>query len=366
MDFQKKGKKLDVLIVHDYDSKKYFEAVIQLQNNGKMTSLGLLENSILKKFSRDVLRDKKDFFGQLKKALENLAFRLKVPFVSGKIVILGLPPWDFRMLWYGLLGKKNRLIYHTSWPYWGLNSVPRQYSIFTPIMKKAWDNFIKSGTFETVSISSVSAENFEKEYPTSSVTVIPHVISNAFFEVKAQFSSSDFKLLFVGQLLEQKGVLLFPDILENIADLPVNLTIIGDGKLKPFVEKLSLSQKVCFYGFQESREKLAVACSKHQVLIVPSIKNEKWEELFGIVIVEAMAVGLPVVASDHVGPRSIIEDGQNGFLVPEGDVVTFAQQIRLLHSDQKLWQTMSQNAQQTARQYTLEHVSSLWLKLFER
>ena len=84
-----------------------------------------------------------------------------------------------------------------------------------------------------------------------------------------------------------------------------------------------------------------------------------------MVIIEAMAIGLPVVASDHIGPRSIVNHEHNGFLVPQGSVSGYAQYIRLLSQDSNKWGEMSANARITARRYTLDSVTVQWLELLD-
>jgi glycosyltransferase involved in cell wall biosynthesis len=113
--------------------------------------------------------------------------------------------------------------------------------------------------------------------------------------------------LFVGRIWEEKGIL---ELLQAIGDR-YPLTVVGDG---PRLSELALRYpRVVFKGWlppervaQEMREALAV--------ILPSV----YLEAFGLVVAEALALGVPVVVSDRAGAASLVEHGVNGFVVDMG------------------------------------------------
>jgi glycosyltransferase involved in cell wall biosynthesis len=89
-------------------------------------------------------------------------------------------------------------------------------------------------------------------------------------------------------------------------------------------------------------------------------------EGFGLVIIEAMACGVPVVAFDcENGPRSIITDGIDGFLIPPFDIDAFAEKVILLMNDDSLRKKMGENAQRTSSLYDIESVGFQWRRLFD-
>jgi glycosyltransferase involved in cell wall biosynthesis len=89
-------------------------------------------------------------------------------------------------------------------------------------------------------------------------------------------------------------------------------------------------------------------------------------EGFGLVLMEAMALGLPVVAYDcPVGPRSIIINNENGFLIEDGNIDSFVQKIELLIEDEELRIQMGKNAQESVKIYDLDSIMQQWKSLFE-
>lgn len=89
-------------------------------------------------------------------------------------------------------------------------------------------------------------------------------------------------------------------------------------------------------------------------------------EGFGLVIIEAMACGVPVVAFDcENGPRSIISNGETGFIIPPFDINAFAEKVMVLMSDLELRKKIGVNAQNVACQYDIDRIGQQWKHLFE-
>lgn len=101
--------------------------------------------------------------------------------------------------------------------------------------------------------------------------------------------------------------------------------------------------------------------STSSVFVLPS----RYEG-FGLVLIEAMACGVPVVSFDcENGPRSIISDSFDGFLIPPFDIDAFAEKVILLMTNETLRKKMGENAKKSAIRYDIERIGLQWKQLFD-
>jgi colanic acid/amylovoran biosynthesis glycosyltransferase len=157
-------------------------------------------------------------------------------------------------------------------------------------------------------------------------------------------------VLFVGRLLEKKGCeYLIRAMVKVQAIKPdVELVVIGDGPMKADLEKqakTSLS-RYQFLGSQP-RQVVQTWMNRAQVLAAPSVTAATGEsEGLPTVILEAQAMGLPVVSSIHSGIPDAVLHQQSGFLASERDWQSLAEYILRLLEDKGLWQQFSQKGQE--------------------
>lgn len=140
------------------------------------------------------------------------------------------------------------------------------------------------------------------------------------------------------------------------------LDIYGNGDKEPYQKQmveLGIDPQRChLYGPISDVKNEYLSSS---VFVLPS----RFEG-FGLVIIEAMACGVPVVAFDcENGPRSIIDDGETGFLVPPFDINAYAEKVMHLISDVNLRKKIGANAQEAASQYDIDMIGQQWKHLFE-
>jgi glycosyltransferase involved in cell wall biosynthesis len=140
----------------------------------------------------------------------------------------------------------------------------------------------------------------------------------------------NFRLLFVGRLNPVKGVEYLIDAMAGIKKkgTDVELTIAGDGperkRLENLSKRLNVYNHVRFLGMVD-RLKIASLMSESDIFVLPSIS-----EGFPLVVLEAMACGLPIIATKVGGLPEVIEEGRNGLLVNPRDSVALASSILLL------------------------------------
>ena len=166
--------------------------------------------------------------------------------------------------------------------------------------------------FPALVLSDYMAENLRKN-GFEKVFKLPAFIKT--FERESEFLPNGvLRILFLGQLIRGKGADLMLKTLAGL-DIPFSCTIAGDGKdrqmLEKMVENFHLCDNVHFKGFVSDTEDLWENCD---IFFFPV----RWQEPFGLVGLEAMAHGVPVVAFDLGGVREWLIDNKNGFAVPEG------------------------------------------------
>lgn len=136
-------------------------------------------------------------------------------------------------------------------------------------------------------------------------------------------------LLYVGQFIPRKGLELVLRALSSGGLEAVNFTVVGDGEERANLERLTaqlgLSERVRFAGYRQYEE-LPCFLAEADALIVPSL-----EEIWGLVINEGLAAGLPVLASRRAGATDDLIDGQNGVSFDPEDRDSTKQAILHIH-----------------------------------
>ncbi len=166
--------------------------------------------------------------------------------------------------------------------------------------------------------------------------------------ISANFIKKDrFNLLFVGGLDAAhyfKGVEILLRAAAGLNNFNFELTLVGDGDRRPEYEalalRLGLEKKIKFAGKLSGSDLIRVF-QKADLLILPSINSN---EAFGIVLIEALACGVPVMASDLPGVRRVFTDREEGLLVEPGSVSDLGKKLSLFMSEKGLPEKMAQRA----------------------
>lgn len=158
-------------------------------------------------------------------------------------------------------------------------------------------------------------------------------------------------VLYVGRLTASKGVHV---LLQALSALPGTTAVIaGDGPERPALERLAgrlgLSERATFLGWvgDEERDRLL---AQSRVFALPSL----WDEAFGIAGLEALAAGVPVIASAVGGIPFWLEDDEGGRLVPRGDSRALAEALRAVLADRALYDRLAETAPRAVRRFGLE------------
>lgn len=190
----------------------------------------------------------------------------------------------------------------------------------------------------------------------------PRFRSQAMRDQLSQNNPDDTILLYVGRLSSEKRLDTLRPLLESLPN--THLIMVGDGPMRATLEKYFAGTKTTFMGFREGEE-LSQIYASADIFVFPSAL-----ETFGLVVVEAMAAGLPVVASRVGGVRDVIVEGQTGYTFEVGDTAAMIEGVRRIMSDPECRQKMGLDARTFAETQTwpaiMDEVVDLYTTLIER
>ncbi|MDE2355399.1 MAG: glycosyltransferase family 1 protein [Alphaproteobacteria bacterium] len=165
---------------------------------------------------------------------------------------------------------------------------------------------------------------------------------------------------FVSRLVREKRIEDYAQAVERAsrAGLPVRALVVGDGP-----EREALSRRLpgaIFTGFLTGDD-LAVAYASADIFLFPSDT-----ETFGNVTLEAMASGLPALVADATGSRSLVVDGETGFVAPVGDVETYVAALTRLVGDKALRQRMGEAGRARSLTFSWDAAMAIVLDAYQR
>lgn len=166
------------------------------------------------------------------------------------------------------------------------------------------------------------------------------------------------------RLVRRKRIDVLLDAVRHLGPDRAFLVVMGSGPLadplRQSAEALGIAASVRFTGHVGEADKAAYLDSA-DVFCLPSD-----HEGFGLVYVEAMSVGTPVIATDVGGQTDVIRDGIDGFLVPRGDPRAVADRIAALGTDPELLARMKRAVPERAREFEPDIVAARFIGLYER
>lgn len=161
-----------------------------------------------------------------------------------------------------------------------------------------------------------------------------------------QKGGSAIRLLSVARLIEKKGIRYGISAAARAMKVHQNLryTIIGDGplrkELEDIVRETGVGNRIEFLGWR-NQEEIGVAMAEADMLLAPSVTAADGDrEGIPVVLMEAMARGMPVLSTNHSGIPELVEDGVSGFTVPERDADALADRLLFLMEHSEIWPEM--------------------------
>jgi phosphatidyl-myo-inositol alpha-mannosyltransferase len=231
-------------------------------------------------------------------------------------------------------------------------------TVITPYTK----SILKS--FDALTAVSEPAAQYVRRLTSEPIELIPNGIDLKKYRVKRSGPSSKKAILYIGRLERRKGVNLLIDAFARLNDKDSQLLIVGDGpdwdKLEAQVETKGL-KNVTFLGYVSEADKIRLLRDA-SVFSSPAIYGES----FGIVLLEAMACGVPIVAANNAGYLSVMQGRGFISLVDPEDTEQFARHLALMLYDDELVKLWRKWAANYVKQFDYTTIVDHYEKLYKR
>lgn len=221
-----------------------------------------------------------------------------------------------------------------------------------------------------ITVVSTRLKDFlEKNYNVKNIKICPMGCKLDVFSpnhrIENYFGQEDKKVvLFVGRLAEKKGVKY---LIQAMKMIDARLIIVGTGPLETELKELAAKETgdIVFLG-NKTHEELKIIMPSADVYAAPSITAKGGDtEGIPVSIMEAMASGVPVVASDSGGISDLVKNGENGLLTKEKDVKGIADAINSILFNDELAGVLTTNAAKTIREYDYDVIAKNYYDMYQ-
>ncbi len=219
-----------------------------------------------------------------------------------------------------------------------------------------------------VAISNYTAGEL-RELADVPIEVIPYAASLPEVSASAAARDGAGPVLFVGRLVQRKGVAFLIEAIARLGPTGPPLEIVGDGPERPGLEalaqRLGVANRVVFRG-KIPPDELQASYARAGVCVLPSVLDARGDtEGLGVVLLEAMNHATPVIASRVGGIPDIVEDGESGLLVPPGDVDALAAAVRRVRDAPALARRLGEAGRRRLReQFSWPAIVQRWLDVY--
>lgn len=234
----------------------------------------------------------------------------------------------------------------------------RQHRLLSPLLRLVWRR-ARGVVANSQGLRALGAA-FESKVP---IAVIPNGVDYEHFqEVEREWQPA--RLLFVGRVVYQKGLDVLLDALGGLTAQDWTLTVVGDGprraELETQARALGIAERVHFAGWQAGQALAAQYAAA--TLFAYASRHEGMPNA----LLEAMASGLPAVATRIAGNEELVVEGETGLLVPSEDVAALRQALAELITDgQRRKQLGSQARKRVLARYSWQMVASQYAELLD-
>ena len=221
--------------------------------------------------------------------------------------------------------------------------------VFNKKYQNQWQKEIDNSDYFIVPSKIVKESLLFSNAISNRILIIPYGSNYKISKKKETYKNNKtINILYVGSVSYMKGIVCLLKAYQSLPSGKFTLTVVGDIQInRSLLEEYK--ESVSFVGYIPHDELEEYYC-KSDVFVFPSLGDS-----FGLVVLEAMSYGLPVICSDHAGASDLVVDGYNGFKVKSGDYLQIAEILNNLFDAEEQLKNLSLSAQMTAEQYSWEN-----------
>ena len=266
--------------------------------------------------------------------------------------------------------NKKLIIYHG--PYY--DKFNKEYNLKCNI----FDMLFLSNEYKNVKFITKSelATNFLKEKGFKDVTTIGVGLDKDKFinnvpnkDIINKLKDNKKYLLYIGKIEKRRNTLFLIKLLKNISmkNEDVKLVLIGNGtkkyvqKVFNYAKELNVYDKIIYFNKIVQNE-ISTLYKKCDIFVLPTEY-----EIFGMVMLEAMYFGLPVITTLNGGSSTVIEDGKDGYICNNSDVKEWTNKIEYLFNNKEKYNSISKKAtQKIVNHYIWDSIANKFIKIYQK
>jgi glycosyltransferase involved in cell wall biosynthesis len=212
-----------------------------------------------------------------------------------------------------------------------------------------------------ISVSSHLSLKIKQHFGFDSI-VVPNIVDNSIFKFSPKKKSNSFSFISIGSLVNGKGHDILIEAFHNASfNKDVFLNIIGEGdldtQLQARINKLNLDSQIKLLGLL-SRSEIAKQMQKSDAFVLASRG-----ETFGVVYIEALATGLPVIATACGGPEDFVDE-KNGIIIPINDVLQLTKSMHDIYQNINMY-NKEEISKQARKKFSSEEIGTKLTELYQ-
>ena len=237
------------------------------------------------------------------------------------------------------------------YPEWNINAEVRRREV-RDVEQKEHD----SASMVVAGSSFVKHTLIERGVSAAKIRVNPYGVDCSRFHAASHHDSRPFRFVFVGAINGRKGVPLLIDAWRQLSGKGAELWLIGGGSENALKQIPDLPGLRCLG--RVTRDDVAKAMQQCDVFVFPT-----YFEGLALVILEAMACGLPVITTFASGAEGVISEGDDGWLLERGDLAGLIEKMNYCLENRHLTREMGRRARTTAERFTWSAYGDRWIKI---